>query len=415
MLAASGPWLTAVLCAAEVLTMVGFSAYSVLLAPLRNLWSLSNADAGLIGGMFFAGYTIAVPVLVSMTDRVGSRRVWLVGAALTIIGTGGFGLLANGPVTGSVFQAVAGAGLAGTYMPGLRLLADHLPPQSQSRAVAAYTASFGVGTATSYLVSDWLARGFGWRTAFLVPAGATALSAALVLLAVRATRPEHKVNPLRDIRAVLRNRDAIAYSIAYFAHSWELYAVRSWVIAFLAFIAGRHGRPLGWPSPARVAFTMAALGIFSILLGNECSIRFGRKRTVAALMSASATAAVAIGITQGSYALMVALVLLHGLLMTSESASVTAGALGNAVPGHRGTTLAVHSMLGFAGGAVGPIIFGAALDVAGGARSEAAWAAAYILLAALTLLGPLIMVVLRPRDLPGDGHLRPTSHDGRGG
>ncbi len=131
MLAASGPRLTAVLCAAEVLTMVGFSAYSVLLAPLRNLWSLSNADAGAIGGMFFAGYTIAVPFLVSMTDRVGSRRVWLFGASLTIIGTGGFGLLANGLATVAVFQAVAGAGLAGTYMPGLRLLADHLPPRSQ--------------------------------------------------------------------------------------------------------------------------------------------------------------------------------------------------------------------------------------------------------------------------------------------
>ncbi len=68
-------------------------------------------------------------------------------------------------------------------------------------------------------------------------------------------------------------------------------------------------------------------------------------------------------------------------------------------------------MLGFAGGAVGPVIFGAALDSAGGATAEVAWATAYILLAALTLLGPLMMVVVRPRDLPGDGRRRAHLRD----
>ncbi|HEX5326692.1 MAG TPA: MFS transporter [Acetobacteraceae bacterium] len=415
MFAVSGGWLVAVLCGAEVLTMVGFSAWAVLLAPLRDLWSLSNSGAGTIGGMFFAGYTLAVPFLVSMTDRVGSRRVWLIGASLIVIGTGGFALFAHGLATAAVFQAVAGAGLAGTYMPGLRLLSDHLQRQAQSRAVALYTASFGIGTSVSYLAADQLARAFGWRMAFLVPACTTALAIALVLLTVRAAAPGERVNPLRGIGAVLRHRNAIAYSCAYFAHSWEVYTVRSWVIAFLSFIAVRHGRMPGWPSPAHIAFGMSVLGIFSILIGNESAIRFGRKRTVVALMCASASVGAAVGIVQGlypggqqgswlpaAYPMVAVLVLLYGPLMTSESAVVTAGALGNAIPGYRGTTLAVHSMLGFAGGVVGPIVFGATLDLAGGAGREIAWTAAYIVLAALTLLGPLAIAILRPRELPGD-------------
>jgi len=48
-----------------------------------------------------------------------------------------------------LFQALLGVGIAGTYMPGLRLLSDHVTGPKQSRSIAFYTASFGVGTALS--------------------------------------------------------------------------------------------------------------------------------------------------------------------------------------------------------------------------------------------------------------------------
>ncbi|MFC7543955.1 hypothetical protein ACFQU2_37140 [Siccirubricoccus deserti] len=101
-----------------------------------------------------------------------------------------------------------------------------------------------------------------------------------------------------------------------------------------------------------------------------------------------------------------ALALLHGPLMTSESASVTAGALGNADPAYRGATMALHSMLGFAGGVVGPVAFGAVLDAAGGGSVPGAWSWAFAVLALVTLVGPLALLVIRPADLPGDGRDR---------
>ena len=404
MLASSGRQITLVLCAAEVLTMLGFSAFAVLLAPLRDLWGLNNAEAGLIGGAFFAGYTVAVPVLVSLTDRIDARRVWASGAVLAATGNAGFAVLADGLPVALLCHALAGAGLAGTYMPGLRLLADRLEGRAQSRAVAFYTASFGVGTASSYLLADWILRTATWRLAFGVPAAATLLALCLVLLCVRpAPRRLHPSTRLLDFRPVLRNRHSVAYSLAYLAHSWELYAVRSWLIAFLSFVAGDQALRSGWPAPAVVAFAASALGIASIVLGGECSIRFGRKRTVSLLMSLSALAGAALGILGESYALAVMLALLHGPLMTSESASVTAGALGNADPSYRGATMALHSMLGFAGGVFGPVMFGVVLDLAGGSGVPGAWAWAFAGLAAATLVGPLALLVLRPADLPGDG------------
>ncbi|MFC7540810.1 hypothetical protein ACFQU2_16830 [Siccirubricoccus deserti] len=95
---------------------------------------------------------------------------------------------------------------------------------------------------------------------------------------------------------MLRNRHSVTWSLAYFAHSWELYAVRSWLIAFLAFAAAGQVPGSGWPAPAQVAFGASVLGIFSIVLGGECSIQLGRKRTVLVLMSLSAATGAALGI-----------------------------------------------------------------------------------------------------------------------
>jgi len=73
-----------------------------------------------------------------------------------------------------------------------------------------------------------------------------------------------------------------------------------------------------------------------------------------------------------SYPLAVALVLVYGVLIWLDSSSLTAGAAGSADPARRGATLALHSMAGYAGGFVGPIVIGWILDRAGG-MSPVAW------------------------------------------
>ncbi len=64
----SGLRIVALLCFAEVLSMAGFSTYPALLGPLREAWSLSGTEAGLIGGVFFAGYIAAVPLLSALNS-----------------------------------------------------------------------------------------------------------------------------------------------------------------------------------------------------------------------------------------------------------------------------------------------------------------------------------------------------------
>ena len=114
------------MCLAEVLSMTGFAVYPAFLALLRDTWGISNSEAGFIGGAFFGGYMIAVPILSSLTDRFDARRVYMLSCALAGISAVGFAVFADGVVTAALLQALAGAGLAGTYMPGLKALTDRV-------------------------------------------------------------------------------------------------------------------------------------------------------------------------------------------------------------------------------------------------------------------------------------------------
>ena len=52
--------------------------------------------------------------------------------------------------------------------------------------------------------------------------------------------------------------------------------------------------------------------------------------------------------------------------------------------------MGLYSLVGFGGGMLGPVVFGAALDAAGGAQSAWAWAAAYAAIGAGCLVAPVV-------------------------
>src|SRR4029077_1032583 len=159
-----------ILLAAHILSMLGFSTYAALLPELRDAWSLSNSQAGIVGGMFFAGYVAAVSSSAARPDRVDARWVYLAGGLLAAAASAGFGLAASGFWSAVLFQVALGTGTAAPYMPGLRLLSDRISGPNQSRYIAFYTSFFGIGTALSFAIAGLAAPHYGWRAAFLLSA-----------------------------------------------------------------------------------------------------------------------------------------------------------------------------------------------------------------------------------------------------
>ena len=399
--------LVAVVCAAQVLVQIGAFFWPALLPGMMRLWELSNSEAGWITASFYGAYMISVPVLVTLTDRVDPKRVYLFGVASTVAGHLLFGLLAEGFWSALALRALTGMGWAGTYMTGLKLLADRVDAKMMSRATAGHAASIGISGALSFATGDLIASVAGWHAAFVAAAASAAVAWVLVAAIVPAqgkrTSPAQDGQGLYDFRPVFRNSSAMAYAIAYSIHTLEMSALRGWGVAFLGYVEATTGAAAAtFLSPAIIATGLGLIGTVASVAGNEVAIRFGRKRLIVVAMAASIFIGATIGFLGSmSYALAAVLLTIYGIVIWLDSSSLTAGTAGTAEPSRRGATLAVHSMLGYAGGFVGPLLVGWVLDLSGG-MSQLGWGLSFFSVAMLMALALLTFWVIRPRELEGD-------------
>ncbi|MBM3489872.1 MAG: MFS transporter [Alphaproteobacteria bacterium] len=389
------------LCLAEIASMLGFAVFPALLPIFLSDWRLSAGEAGWLSGVFFAGYMGAVPVLTALTDRFDARRIFLCGSLLSGLASLLFALLAQDFWSAVPLRLLAGAGLAGTYMPGLKALTDRLAPAAQPRAVSFYTSSFGLGASASYFLSGEVAALADWRWAFAL-AGLGGLAAfAIVAAALRPLPPTAPASAWRvlDFRPVLRNREAMGYVLAYAAHNWELFGLRSWIVAFLVFAASQaQAETAGFWSATAIAALLNLLGTPASILGNEAATRFGRRRMAACFQLVSAGFAGCVALSVGiAYPMLIGLLGLYAMLLMSESAAVTTGAVQAARPERKGATMALHSTLGFALAFLGSLAPGLVLDAAGGTGSAVAWSLAFLSMGAGVALGPLALWLTRPR------------------
>jgi MFS family permease len=138
-------------CTAEILGLASYPIVPALLPQFIDAWSLSSTQAGWLVGSLFAGYMLGVVPLVTSTDMMSARTIYLASSALSALSTLGVALSDDlGPAL--AFRALGGVGLAGTYMPGLRALTEGSEGPRRSRIAALYTSSFTIGTAVSFLL-----------------------------------------------------------------------------------------------------------------------------------------------------------------------------------------------------------------------------------------------------------------------
>jgi MFS family permease len=377
-----GAWaVVALMCLAETLSMTGFAAYPAFLALLRDTWGLSNSEAGFIGGAYFAGYMAAVPILSSLTDRYDARRIHVGSCLIAAVSNLGFALFADGVVSAAGLQALAGAGLGGTYMPGLKALTDRVTGPRQSRFIAFYTSTFGIGTSLSLLLSGWLGRWIPWNWAFGLLAAGPLAASLIVWFGLSPLEPA-RLTGRRPVLLgnfnVLRDRSVLAYVLRYAAHCWELFGLRSWMVAFILFGYGaaRSGHPALSATEAAAAINF--LGIPVSILGNEAAGRFGRGRYIPVAMAASGIMAWLAGFSADwPWWIMLLILAVYFIAIMSDSAALTAGLVAATPPHQRGAAMAVYSFGGFGAGFLAPLVFGLVLDVAGGKSDALAWGVAF--------------------------------------
>jgi MFS family permease len=403
---------------AHIFSMLGFSSYAAALTLLQALWQLSNTEAGLIASGFFMGYMVSVSMWSAMTDRRDARQVYALGCFISASASLGFGLFAQGFVSAMAFQLLLGTGVAATYMPGLRILAEGLQGEAnQSRAVSFYTAFFGIGVAGSLVLSGWAIDALGWRWAMALPAAGPLMALGLMVYATggwglrqqgghaaRPNTPKPTATPIKTMRGTLelifpigawrralREKAVVGYTVGYGVHCLELFGSRSWTVAFLAFVVALHPDGTVPMAAATMAAVVNLLSVPASILGNEMALRVGRRAWIVLVMTSGSLMGVTMSLLADSHWMLVfVLVGLHSMLIMADSATLTAGLVASAPQEVRGAALGFYSLMGFGAGAVGPALFGLALDLSGGATEPVAWAMGFLALGLGCLAYPLI-------------------------
>lgn len=400
--------LTLMLCAVQMLAMTGSLSFQALIPVFIDAWRLSNTEAAWIGGASYVGYALTAPLLVAMTDRVDAKRI-VIGACLVGAVAGlGFALLAHGFWSAMTWRFLTGIAIAGSYMPGLKALTDRLPQGPiGGRPQAFYSATFSLASATSLFLAGLLTEFVGWPAAFALT-GITALLGAALMATLPAKRPAPSPaagGMATRIAAVLRDRPAMRFIIAYAAHSWEMFAFRTWIVAFLTFAALSTGTPGGSVLVSGIATVLILAGLPAGLLGNELAERTDRRRGVAGLMVAAAFLALLTGLAAGllhesgglaassGFILVATLALVYGALLMADNSAILVGTIQHTPAERRGAAIATQTFLAASMALISPIAVGAVLDGFGGAGT--AWTLAFGVMA----LGPVVgaAVLLWPR------------------
>lgn len=339
--------------------------YSAVLPLVADEWSLSGVQAGVLFSAFQVGYILAIIPAGRLTDRRPSRWIIAAGAFGTGAASLGFAWLSAGLLSGTVWRLLAGVFMAGVYIPGMRFVSEWYPERVRGRAMGFYVGSFSIGSGLSFFLGARIASVLDWRTA-VAATSLGALVAGPILLALTRDPPDvSKAESAIDL-SVLQN-STYRYAVGiYSGHNWELFGVRSWILAFLVTVPAIAARPDTTAIAGLIAGALMAIGGLGNIVGGFLSDRLGRARTIGLMIGSGSLITLSIGFLDWlSLPVLVALVLLWGVVLTADSAPTSTAITEVVADENVGVALSLQSVVGFSVTIVSPVAFGAVLDYAG--------------------------------------------------
>lgn len=357
--------------------MLSFALWPVFLTELGVIWKLNNTEMGIIGGAYFFGYVIATPFLVSSTDFWDAKKVFITGSLISFVGCCAFSIFANGFWSALIIWGIIGAGLAGTYMPGLQILNARLESEMRVKVVPWYTSCFGIGTGLSYYFMSYNLTNFDAQTAAALAALGPLSAALLTLFFIPSKNVDTDHCPKRKLinfRPALSQHKTVAYIFCYGAHNFELFAFRSWIFALLIFLQSQNSGLFSVNSAGALVTIMTLIGVIVSILGAKLCLHFDRNQVIGVIgLGATFLAIFSALILKGPLWPAILLLLLYYVAIMMDSGALTAGVVKESDDQNRGSILAAYSMFGFVGSIIGPPMVGFVLDWSGGLESYTAW------------------------------------------
>ena len=334
MLLAMTLWFSATAVAPELAAEWGLSA-------TETAWLTISVQVGFVAGALLSSALTLSDVVRPRSLIAGSA---VAGAAFTALIAG----VVDSAAPAIVLRFLTGVALAGVYPPGMKLLAGWFRA-GRGLAIGVLVGSLTVGSALPHLL-----RGIGGvgqpRVVLYGAAGLAAVGGLLALLVEPGPyqAPAARFDP-RAVGRILRDRPTMLANAGYFGHMWELYAVWTWIPAYLVASQSAGGGGAATAELASyLAFGTIAVGGVGAVIAGAASDRIGRTTVTSASLLVSGTACVASGFLFGApLVLVVPFVLAWGFAIVADSAQFSAAVTELAEEPYVGTALTLQTAIGF--------------------------------------------------------------------
>ena len=328
-----------------------FSASAV--APtLAQSWHLDPAGTAGLTVSVQLGFVMGalVSAMLTLADVWSARRLVAGSAVLAGLATAGVAFSTSSTV-GIGLRFLTGAALAGVYPPGMKIAAGWFR-EARGWAIGILVGALTFGSATPHLVRS-LVPADHWRTVLLLAALSAWLGAALVLLvpsdgpfAAPSARFSWSAAP-----SLLRDRAVLLANLGYLGHMWELYAMWTWLAAFVAASELTRLGPVADDHravAAIVTFAVIGSGAVGCWLGGKYADRLGRTTITCVAMIVSGCCCVIVGALFGRPLwVMGPLLLIWGIAAVADSAQFSTAVSELAPLDYVGTALTLQTSLGF--------------------------------------------------------------------
>lgn len=376
----------------QFLIMQVWFNFSSILSTLKAAWGLTNFQAGLIVSMFQLGYVMAVFFFSFLSDSRSPQSIFVVGALLTGIASLLFAFFAEGFYSALFFRTLAGIGMGGVYVPGMRLLAGVFPSESRGKAIGIYVGSLVAGSGMSLLLSGLLVKWLSWNGLIILTSVGALVGALLVYFLEQVPVVMTKTKLSWSLMKSVLNRPNVMMNLGYLGHMWELYAMWPWIGPFLIAMYKLHG----YPSETAVMYGNLIGGLSIIIgglatwIGGTLSDKRGRIRTILTFLLGSIACSFAIGwIGPWSLFAVVAIALLYGFLIIGDSPVFSTAITELVESPIAGLALGIQSVMGFGVTIISPSVFGLVID------TTQSWGLAFASLGVGALIGPLALMFLK--------------------